>query len=160
MYIIDSSSLIGLNRFHADVFISLWSCLEKSVTTNQLIAPKKVFEDLQHMDDEIAKWATINSKMFKDENDKTFITALSDVINRHQNWIDLDSEKNGSDPYVVALALLKRKESKETLEPKEVIVITEESQDLARLKIPSVCNGYNLRCLNLHQFFQEEGWKF
>lgn len=87
------------------------------------------------------------------------------IVNRYgTTWIDIDSGKNQSDQYVVALAISMNKKLKKTLHAfdskTEVIVVTEESQNLERLKIPKVCNSYGIRCVNLHQFFQEEGWKF
>lgn len=170
IYVFDTSSFIELERLktYSDVFVSLWSNLEKLVNAKQLISPKKVLEDLRaDLENPKAKsnalinWVKDHEKLFQDENDQEFLNALQRIANKYQKtWVDIDSEKNQSDPYVVALAVSKKKKLEGTLFGGKVIVVTEEDQNLNRLKIPKVCNEYGIRCLNLHQFFQAEGWKF
>jgi len=170
IYVFDTSSFIELKKFseYSDILVSLWSNLEHLAMKGRLISPKKVLEDLipdlekpGTKNDELVAWAKNHNTLFQDEEDLDFLKALAEITNKYkQTWVDIDSEKNQSDPYVVALAVSRKKKQRETLIESEIVVVTEESQDFNRLKIPKVCNDFGIRCVNLHQFFKEEGWKF
>ena len=161
VYVIDTNSLVELsNHYPSATFHSLWSRLQELVDRGKLIAPRRVYDELLEYggESEVVKWATRNQKMFKDENSAEFIQLLAEITNKHSNWVDVDSEKNKADPYIVALARLTKANTR--LTTGEVVVVSEESTDPKRLKIPSVCAEYKIRCIKLLQLFETEGWKF
>ena len=46
VYIIDSSSLIELNKHHAmDVFVSVWKNISELIKNDKLIAPREVLKE-------------------------------------------------------------------------------------------------------------------
>ena len=62
-YIIDSSSLVKLNRYNPlDVFPSIWKNLEKLASNNRLLAPKEVLNEIKEDDDQLSKWAMKQKK--------------------------------------------------------------------------------------------------
>lgn len=174
IYVFDTSSFVELKKLlkYADVLVSLWSNLDRLIAEKRLISAKKVFEDLKRYlpnpkvkSDDLMEWVKKNESLFQDENNQDFVNALKIIVNQYgTSWVDPDSQKNQSDQYVIAQAISMNKKLKRTLNAfdskTEVIVVTEESQNLERLKIPKICHTYDIRCVNLHQFFQEEGWKF
>jgi hypothetical protein len=163
IYVFDTSSFIELKGLikYTDILVSFQSKLEEFISTNRLIAPKKVYDDLMRYlgSNGFKRWVKDHEKLFEDENDLNFLIALQRVTNKYPNWVDLDSARNKSDTYVVALAICKIREYQGKLVQREIIVVTEESADPKRLKIPSVCNDYKIHCVNLHDCFQLEGWK-
>ena len=85
---------------------------------------------------------------------------MKDIENKYPQWIDPNSDKNQSDPYIVALVLSKKREKQKGLVYSNIIVVTEESKDSNRLKIPAVCKNYGVESINLDEFFQKEDWRF
>lgn len=65
-YVIDSSSLIELNRsYPIDVFPSLWKNVETLIEKGFLISHKEVLKEISVMDDSLTKWAKKQKKFFK-----------------------------------------------------------------------------------------------
>ena len=65
-YVIDSSSLIELNRrYPIDVFPTLWKNMEKLIEKGHLISHKEVLKEISIMDDSLKKWAKQQKKFFK-----------------------------------------------------------------------------------------------
>ena len=57
-YIMDSSSLIELNRHNpVDIFPSLWKNMESLISKGLLVAPIEVLNEITERDDQLAKWA-------------------------------------------------------------------------------------------------------
>ena len=158
-YVIDTSSLIRLSGFNRRVFVTLWSNVEDIIDSERLIAPDIVLDDLKVKSDFISLWAKSHRSLFR-KITSTQLKILKDIENRYPQWIDPNSDKNQSDPYIIALALSKKREKQKGLGYSNVIVVTEESKDPNRLKIPRVCKDYGVESMNLDEFFQMENWKF
>lgn len=59
-----------------------------------------------------------------------------------------------ADPFLIALAHVQREESPE----RNVIIVTEESQDRRHYKIPRAADDYELHSINLIDLANNEGW--
>jgi hypothetical protein len=167
IYVVDTSSFIELGRKfgkYKDILVSLWKGMENLARNGQLCAPMKVYEDLNRETDKekdmIRKWAEIHKQILFRGIDAEQAIALKGVIRKHPNWVNPETDKNEADPYVAALALAFRQCKQRKVIDYQIVVVTEESADPKRLKIPSVCSGYGIRSINLHDMFVEEGWKF
>jgi len=67
-YVIDSSSLIELNRrYPIDVFPTLWKNMDKLIEKGFLISHKEVLKEISVMDDSLKKWAKKQKKFFKEK---------------------------------------------------------------------------------------------
>lgn len=158
-YVIDTSSLIRLASFNRSVFVGLWANMEGLIEEGRLSAPKAVLNDLKAKDDRIFRWAKAHDALFVDISSRE-LEILRDIENSHPNWVDINSAKNHADPYVVALAAYKKKQRQRKLRHYKVTIVTEESKDPKRLKIPSVAKDYGIESIDLDGLFQMEGWKF
>ena len=70
-YVIDSSSLIELNRrYPIDVFPTLWQKVETLINNGQLISHKEVAKEISVMDDSLNKWAKKQKGFFKELDEK------------------------------------------------------------------------------------------
>ena len=157
-YVIDTSSLIRLKEYPQDIF-PIRSDLAKFVKDGRLVSPKAVLDELKPQDDEIYNWAKNQTKLFEGVKGKQ-AEWLKEIMNKYREWVNVNSGKNLADPYVVVLAISHKTLSKNTLSQKEVVVVTEESQDLKKLRLPKVCNDYSIRSMDLHDLFRNEGWTF
>ena len=160
-YVIDTSSLIELRPFlkYKDVVVSLWSNMETLIDSGRLMAPEIVFTDLKGKSDDVLAWAKSHMSLFHKMTEDQ-LKILKEIENRYPGWVDINSNKNQSDPYVVALAISKKNEKQKDLAYSNVIVVNEESKNPKRLKIPSVCKNYGIESIDLGEFFKKEDWKF
>lgn len=161
-YVIDSSSLIHLNRHYPiEVFPGVWRNLEVLVRSGLLVSPKKVLEEISRMDDSLKRWAHKNSGMFKDLDEKQIKIAM-DILKRYPSLAKPDSETAVADPFIIALAIQKESDKKGTLFPemRKNIIVTEEKLKGNQVRIPFVCREYGIECIELLEMFRKEGWTF
>lgn len=159
-YIIDSCSLIDLKKHNPmDIYQSVWGRVEKLIKDGYLIAPKEVFHEIEKGDDELKDWAKKQNKLFVDLDDFQ-IKKVKEIQAAYPSWIDVDKETAIADPFIIALAL--EKDKQQTLEPtiKNRLVISEEKLDGNKIKVPFVCQNYNIECITIFELFRKLGWTF
>lgn len=156
-YIIDSSSLMELNRHNPiDVFPTVWKRIESLISKGLLIAPKEVLYEIMDGDDQLAEWAKNQSGLFKDPTPRQ-IEILKDILKQYPSMVKED-KKHDADSWVIALAI--EMASQQTLTPIKRIVVTEEKLRGDKIKIPLVCQKYNIEAIDILDMFRIEGWKF
>ena len=158
-YIIDSSSLVKLNRNNPlDVFPSIWKNLEKLASNNRLLAPKEVLNEIKENDDQLSKWAMKQKKMFIEPTIKQ-INYVKDILKKYPAIIDID-RKYDADPWVIALALELSADPQKTLYVIKKIVVTEEKKRGSRVRIPLICEDHSIEAIDIITMFRIEEWKF
>ena len=158
-YIIDSSSLIELNRHNPiDVFPSVWKNMESLIGKGTLVAPKEVLNEITEKDDQLAKWAKEQTGFFLDPTEKQ-IEILKDILKSYPSMVRED-RKYDADPWVIALAKEMTTNTQQTLIQIKRIVVTEEKLRGEKIRIPFVCQKYNIDSIDIIEMFRIEGWKF
>jgi len=158
-YIMDSSSLIELNRHNPiDVFPSVWRNMESLISKGLLVAPTEVLNEITERDDQLAKWAKEQTRFFRDPTQKQ-IEILKGILKAYPSMVRED-RKYDADPWVIALAIEMTTNSQQTLTPIKRIVVTEEKLRGERIRIPFVCQKYNIDSIDIIEMFRMEGWKF
>lgn len=159
IYIIDTSSLVKLNRNNPiDVFPSIWEKLKFLADNNRLIAPREVFNEIKQNDDMLSNWAKKQKKMFK-EPTKRQIELVKEILREFPALIDTE-RKFDADPWVIALTIELSSNSQQTLVMIKRIVVTEEKLRENRVRIPFVCNKKSIEAIDVVELFRTEGWKF
>ncbi len=103
-YCVDTSALIDLRRqYPRTVFPGLWQRLERLVASGDLVAPREVLKELEQVDDDVARWAKKQRRMFK-PLDSQQITEVGAIVARFPNLVDPSKLIPDADPFVVALA--------------------------------------------------------
>ncbi len=152
MYVIDTSALLdGWVRYYPpDVFPSLWSQLEGMIKTGELFSPDEVLLELAQKDDEIHKWAKVNSAMFV-PLDEEVQEATRQILAHFPRLVGAMKDRNRADPFVIALAKVKA-----------ATVITGErsSGTRERPRIPNVCDHFNIGHRTLLQLIRDKSWTF
>ncbi|MBL7160777.1 MAG: DUF4411 family protein [Candidatus Aenigmarchaeota archaeon] len=157
-YIMDTSSLVKLNRENPiDVFPTVWKKLNDLVNNDRLIAPKEVSNEIQQNDDQLCKWVNKNKKMFKDIT-KRQIEIVKEILKKYPAIIKTD-RKYDADPWVIALAIETSTDPQKTLFNIKRVVVSEEKLIGNKIKIPFICNDYDIESINVIDMFREEGWK-
>ncbi|MCK4670026.1 MAG: DUF4411 family protein [Nanoarchaeota archaeon] len=158
-YIIDSSSLVRLNRNNPlDIFPTIWEHLEKLVKINRLVSPKEVLNEISQNDDQLSKWAKKQKKMFKDPTEKQ-IEMVKNILDKFPSLIDVD-RKYDADPWVIALAVEISSNPQKTLFSVKRLVVTEEIIRGNKVRIPLVCEDHSIETIDIITMFRTEGWKF
>src|SRR3989339_961715 len=102
VYIIDTSSLVKLNRNNPiDVFPSIWEKLKFLSDNNRLVAPREVLNEIKQNDDMLSRWAKDQKKMFKEPTQKQ-IEIVQEILKEFPALIDTE-RKYDADPWVIAL---------------------------------------------------------
>lgn len=147
-YCVDTCALIDLSRWHPrDVFPSLWSDLEKLISTRCLIAPDEVLRELRPKDDALCNWAKSNKRMFVSLT-KGQVEIAREIVHSFPKLIDQDKTIADADPFVIALA-----------RTDGCSVVTSEQPGNGP-KIPDVCDHYKIECLSLVELFRQENWEY
>jgi len=158
-YIIDTSSLIGLQRNNPiDIFPSVWRSVESLIQRGLLVSPKEVLYEIVEKDDELATWSKRQNRCFKEPTQKQ-IEIIKEILKTYPSFVKMDS-KHDADAWVVALAIEMNPGSQQIFEPMKRMVVTEEKSKGDRIKIPFVCQKFNIETLSILDMFRIEGWKF
>ena len=158
-YIMDSSSLIELNRHNpVDIFPSLWKNMESLISKGLLVAPIEVLNEITERDDQLAKWAKEQTSFFRAPTQRQ-IEILKDVLKAYPSMVRED-RKYDADPWVIALAKEMIADPQQTLTSIKRIVVTEEKLRGERVRIPYVCQKYNIDSIDIIEMFRIEGWRF
>jgi len=158
-YIIDSCSLMELNRHNPiDVFPSVWVRIESLINKGLLLAPREVLNEIMQGDDQLTKWAKKHNKMFVEPTEKQ-IEIVKEILKEFPALIK-QNRKYDADPWVIALAVEMATSLQQTLTPIKRIVVTEEKLRGEQIKIPLVCQRYNIETIDILDMFRVEGWKF
>lgn len=159
-YCIDTSALIHLKRLYPiDVFPGLWNQLGRLVRSGRLIAPFEVLKELEKKDDVLLRWARRHRRMFK-KLDAAQIEKVKEIARAFPALFDPEKETPDADPFVVALAMVQNESKKDDLFPQQYIVVTQESAEAGRRRIPAACRHYGLECIAVLELFRRENWKF
>jgi len=151
-YSFDTSSLLNGRRdlLPPATFPTLWENIEELIGSGSIRCVDLVRDELAAREDDVHQWAKNQADLFVPLTQDIQI-AVRAVLAGHDRLIGVGSGRSGADPFVIALAHVHNG-----------IVVTEEtlSRNLAKPKIPDVCDSMGVRWLNLMGFVQEQGWVF
>jgi len=164
IYVFDTSSIRSLQHFYPSVFKTIWDGLDGLVQQQNLISTREVWNELerQNVSTEVLAWAKQNKRMFTTPNaaELQFVAQIFQITH-FQNLIGEQQRLKGTpvaDPFVIACAKIKGG-----------TVVTEEGWDHSSstltpkpnaAKIPNVCTHFNVPCIDLERFMQQQGWAF
>jgi hypothetical protein len=162
IYSIDTSVFIDIwcppesNIYSKERMPELWQHIESLVDAGRIVAAKEVYDELErHASPELKDWLDNHKTIFQLTDQQ--VGYADDIINKvyskyKEGYRPLVSD--AADPFVVASALCHG-----------ATVLTQEhkqGEHDPRLvngpKIPTVCNAYNVPCVNLEEFIIKEGF--
>ena len=152
-YSIDTSSLIeGWHRLYPpDVFEGVWERLNELIDAGELIATEEVLYDVEKKEDSLYQWLRQREKLFKEVGDEIQV-AVAKILARFPRLLDTRRGRSGSDPFVIALAMVE----------KCTTVVTQESQtnNPDKPNIPDACIAFGIKPITLLDLIRAKGWKF
>lgn len=155
IYVFDTSSIRSLQHFYPSVFKTIWDGLDGLVQQQNLISTREVWNELgrQNVSVDVLAWAKQNKQIFTTPNaaELQFVAQIFQ-IKHFQSLIGEQQRLKGTpvaDPFVIACAKIKGG-----------AVVTEEQLKPNAAKIPNVCAHFNVPCIDLERFMQQQGWAF
>ena len=153
-YVFDNSPLSSLFRnFYRSRFPTLWSRFDGLVAGGVVTSTREVARELDRYSHADKAWINSHRRIFKTPNeDELHVVRTIYAVRHFRNNIEEKKIQNGglnADPFVVARAAAN-----------DVAVVTLEARTPNAAKIPNICNHLHVRCLDLEQFMEEEGWRF
>lgn len=151
-YCIDASALINLTRYPGypmDIFPAIWDKLENMVKKGELISHVEVYKEIEKRKDAIYQWCKRNKSMFKDIDEcqrNKFKNIESQYDPDYWNN-EINKDAPWADPWIIALSICE-----------DAIIITDENNTPNH--IPYIANFFQIRCLNLLDFFREISIKY
>ena len=163
LYVIDTSSLARLRPYNETsdydllVFPGILDALQILIDTRKLFSSLLVFKELENYysdaGDEFLDWLNSNKEIFLPPT-SSIQKHVKSVLSNFPKWIDVEKKSNDADPFVVATAI----ELNATVisEEKKILV----QQNTKKIKIPNVCDHYNLESQNILTLLRNEDFKF
>src|SRR6266851_8376892 len=160
-YCVDASAFIDLRwRYPKDVFPGVWNRISDLAKARRLISPQEVRRELLGKADEILQWAKMRPSVFQklDSNQQKIVR---EILQKFPTLVDATKLVRDADPFVIALAVARRREEQQLLLPsREWTVVTQEKSTISgRPKIPNVCAAYKVPFFDILEMFRQEKWK-
>lgn len=154
-YVFDNSPLSALfKNFYRNRFPTLWVRFDYLVQNGQMVSTREVLREIEDGSIEsLRDWAAQNQPLFTVPTaaEGAFVTRIYSIPHFQQNIEQQKILKGGrnADPFIIAKAAVEHG-----------TVVTMEVLRPNAAKIPNICAYFNVRCLSLEEFMEEEGWQF
>ena len=158
-YIIDTSSLIELSKSNPlDLYPIVWKKVEGLIYSNRLISPREVLNEISLRDDELTIWSKAHKELFIDPTPQQ-VNNVRDILSKYPSIINVKN-RYSADPWVIALALERIEDPQQTLMIIKNFVVTEEKIRGEKVRIPYICQNFNVKAITIFEMFRIEGWVF
>lgn len=156
-YLLDSNVFIQASNLHygLDFCPAFWEWLKKSNQAGKVFSISQVLDELTAGNDELAGWANLQGDVFYKEIDAVTLAKLTEVA----EWVQLEGYEAAAintflqvaDYYLISYALAHGH-----------IVVTHEvpANTTRKIKIPNVCVGVGVGCINPYAMLRRERAKF
>lgn len=162
-YLIDACCLIEAQDryFPFDICPGFWDWLDQQNKSSVVYSIDRIYLELVDRGDDIANWAKQRSTSFFLPSDNSITLSMRTI----STWL-VSASATGSpftrpavnkfmgsaDPFLIAHALANR----HTLVTEET---ANQSNQTSKVKIPTVCQHFNIPCITLHEALRATGAK-
>jgi hypothetical protein len=162
IYCIDASAFITMHRFYPMRIIpDLWAYLEELFNLKKILSHQIVFDEIvpkTGKKDELALWLIGFRQNFISTSQRQ-VELVPEVLRNFPKLIDPESEKDQADPWMVAMLIEIMEQSGMFGDQSNYVMVTTESEKRTT-KLPAACKHYNIRHMNLFEFFDANGFEF
>jgi hypothetical protein len=157
MYVIDTNIFLDwwVRRYPSDVFPTVQKRFDALASTNKIVAPERVHDEIQNVAPKpLKEWAKNNKQIFAPHD----VAMQQEAINIQNNFpglIDPNAIHDEADRWIIAMALCSG-----------YAVVTHETPAKSKRNpprshyIPDVCKVLNIPCINLLELMRKEKWSF
>lgn len=160
IYLIDANILISAHRttHPLDIHPTFWNKLKIILNRDDVLSIDKVKDEIFYFEDKLSIWC-------KENINKKFWSSTYDSINEYgqiQSWAHSNDYKENAlrefanlknaDPFLVSYSLHQK-----NIKDQDVTIVTlEESapESKKNIKLPEVCNQFNIPYINNNEFYR------
>ncbi len=162
IYCIDASAFITMHRFYPLWMIpDLWSYLESLFNGKKILSHQIVFDEIVPKTgnkDGLAQWLNNYRSSFIPTTQRQ-LELIPDILNNFPKLINAASEKEQADPWLVVMLIEIMEQDGLFGDQSSYVMVTTESERQST-KLPAACKHYNIRHMNLFEFFEANKLKF
>lgn len=162
IYCLDTSAFITMHRFYPIRMIpDLWSHLEDLFKRNKTYSHQIVFDEIvpkTGKKDMLAGWLVNYRSSFISTTQRQ-IEIVPNILRHFPKLIDPESEKDQADPWLVAMLVEIMEQEGLFGDQSNYVMVTTESER-RKTRLPAACKHYNIRHMNLFEFFEANGFQF
>jgi predicted nucleic acid-binding protein len=148
---LDTSALLDawVRYYPLDVFPTLWEKIDEASRDGRIYVVEEVVTELKRKDDGIYEWVKKRESMIV-SIDEELQRAVVEIMGKYPKLVDTRKNRSGCDPWVIALA-----------KSRGLTLVTAEKPGgtLSRPRIPDVCIGLGIPCVDVIEFFRMQGWR-
>jgi predicted nucleic acid-binding protein len=155
MYVLDTNVVSNLHKnYYRKRFVSLWKEFDQLVADGNVTSTREAFHELHDgVTGADTEWAKANAKLFTvpDAKEGAFVGQIYSVAHFQANIEKQKLYKGGrnADAFIVARAYATGG-----------TVVTMERLKPNAVKVPNICEHFNIPYLDLEGFMEKEGWVF
>lgn len=155
MYVFDTNVISSLHKnYYRTRFVSLWKQFDQLVADGMVTSTREAYHELQDgIPGADTEWAATNAKLFAtpDANEASFVAKIYSVAHFQANIERQKLIRGGrnADAFIIARAYATGG-----------TVVTMERFKPNAVKIPNICDHFQIPCLDLEAFMEKEGWVF
>lgn len=156
-YAVDTDVLITLMTYHPQdkpAYQAIWDEIETLIKQKNIFSTMVVYDEIIKYlgkNDQLKKWAISHKKSFFIPTNQEIWQLAKDIEAKFPDLLDKKKLQTGepdADPFLIALA-----------KSEGATIITQERKDLPN-RIPMVASHYNVKSIDLYEFFEERKLKF
>jgi Domain of unknown function (DUF4411) len=143
-----------LNSYYPDIFPGFWQQFNEAVAAGEIVSKREVLRELEREEpDYVFAWAKQNASIFTTPTSaETGYVSRILALPHFQQIIGTKARLTGTpvaDPFVIASAGVRNG-----------TVVTQERRRPNSAKIPTVCDHFGIKSVNLEEFMRNIGWTF
>lgn len=154
-YLLDTNAFYTLGNYYPSRFPRIWEHIDYLVRESRFWSVKEVRREIECNCpfEHIERWVRMNRHIFRKPNTRE-LEVVAQIFQRQQ-FLGLVRRNNilrglpVADPFIVAAAKIH-----------ESTVVTQESFKNAGARIPTVCNEFDVACINIEQFLEMENLEY
>lgn len=151
-----------MHRFYPTrILPDLWNNLEELFKKLRVRSHEFVYDEIvpsTGTKDDLAKLVSKHKVCFQAITKKQ-AQVVPEILSLFPHLIDPRSKKDQADPWIIAMVVELMEETSLFGKESEFVVVSTESESSPN-KIPAVCKHYNVRHMNLFEFYEDNGWSF
>ena len=156
IYLLDSDSLMAANRLYYRFknFPCVWNWLEVKLKEKNVQSVDAVLNEIKKGDDPLKQWANKNHTYFVSTTDADTQRAMREITEYvRQNYSEqkLNEFLSKADIWLIAKSKALRDNGIQNIVVTNEEAINNPSQD-SKVKIPNVCNKFEIRTMNFFDF--------
>lgn len=155
MYVFDNSPLSHLfKNYYRGRFPTLWQHFDELVSEKAIVSTREVRRELEDFSSPgLEEWLDDNRSIFETPTVEEAHFVARIFANPHfQQNIERQKLLRGgknADPFVIARAAIENR-----------TVVTLEGRRPNAVKIPNICDYFDVDCIDLEEFMEREEWSF